>query len=65
MVAAKALYSASVEEREMVTCFLDFHEMSESPRKTQKPITERLESTQVAQSAFEKAQIWREEEAGN
>lgn len=57
VVLAKARYSASAEDREVVDCFFDFQETNESPRKTQKPVTERLVSGQEAQSASQKA--WR------
>ena len=35
-------YSASIEDRETVLYFLDFHEIKESPRKTQKPLMDLL-----------------------
>lgn len=50
-----ALYSNSTENCDTVCCFLDFHEIKDSPRKTQKPVTDLLESGQEAQSAFAKA----------
>ena len=49
------LYSDFVEDRDTVCCFLDFHEIKESPRKTQNPITDFLVSRQEAQSASAKA----------
>ena len=55
MVEAKAQYSALVEERAIVVCFLDFHETRESLRKMQKPMTDLRELGQVAQSAYENA----------
>ena len=33
-VTAMALYSSSANDLEMVLCFLDFHEIKESPIKT-------------------------------
>ena len=63
VVAAKALYSASAEDLEMVGCFFDFQEMSESPKKMQNLVTDFLESAQVAQYASENARNWKEEEA--
>ena len=52
---AMALYSASAEERDTVCYFLDFQEINESPRKTQKPLIDLLVSGQVAQSESTKA----------
>ena len=40
-VVAKAQYSASVEDRATVVCFLDDQEMGEGPRKTKRPMVER------------------------
>jgi len=34
-VVARAIYSASKDDLEMVSCFFDFQDMSESPKKTQ------------------------------
>ncbi len=48
-------YSASADDREIVGCFLDFQEMSEAPRKMQKPVVERLVSRHPAQSLSQKA----------
>ena len=64
VVAAKALYSASADDLEMVGCFLDFQEIRESPKKMQNPVTDFLESAQVAQSASENARNWKEEDVG-
>ena len=47
-----ALYSASTENLETTDCFLDFHEIKESPKKTQYPVVDLLVSTQDAQSTF-------------
>ena len=55
VVEASARYSASVDDLETVGCFFDFQDMRESPRKTQKPVTERRESGHPAQSESEKA----------
>ena len=52
---AMALYFDSAEDRETVCCFLDFHEIKDSPRKTQNPVTDLLVSGQEAQSASVKA----------
>ena len=41
---AMDLYSDSAEDRDIVYCFLDFHEMRDSPKKTQNPITDLLVS---------------------
>lgn len=49
-VAANARYSASVEDRETVGCFLDFQEINELPKNTQNLVIDRLVSGQVAQS---------------
>jgi hypothetical protein len=63
-VDAIALYSASAEDRETVVCFLDFQEIKELSRKTQKPVTERLESKQPAQSESQNALSCRLETTG-
>ena len=63
VVAASARYSTSVEEREIVCCFLDFHEFKESPRKAQKPVIDRQESEQGVQSASAKARNCKVKEA--
>ena len=62
MVDAIALYSASAKERATLVCFLDFQETRESPRKTQNPVTDFLESWHEAQSALENAFNCNEEE---
>jgi hypothetical protein len=49
-----ALYSASVEERATVGCFLLIQEMQPEPSVKQYPVTERLESTSPAQSESQK-----------
>ena len=63
VAAAMALYLASAEDWEMVDCFLAFQDTRESPRKTQKPVTECLVSRQAPQSASKKALSWRDEVA--
>jgi len=45
-----ALYSAFKELLERVCCFLDFHVMSELPRKIENPVMDFLVVGQVAQS---------------
>lgn len=55
LVVAKARYSASVEDLEMVSCFLVFHDIRDSPRKTQKPVTDFHVSAYAAQSTSENA----------
>lgn len=64
VVVARALYSASVDDREMIICFFVFHETKAFPRKTQKPVTDFCVSAHAAQSASEKALSWMGEEAG-
>jgi hypothetical protein len=61
---AKALYSDSELDLETVVCFLDFHEMREDPRNTQKPETDFLVVGQLAQSESAKPEslIGEEEE---
>ena len=56
-VVANAQYSAYVEERDTVLCFLADQEMGLGPRKTSKPVVERLSEGSPAQSASEKAVI--------
>ena len=36
------LYLDSAEDHETVCCFFDFHEIKDSPRKTQNPMTDFL-----------------------
>jgi hypothetical protein len=50
---ANARYSASAEDFATVGCFFDFHEISEVPRNTQKPVVDRLVTGQLPQSASE------------
>ena len=54
-VEAIALYSALAEERDIVACFLDFHETKESPRKMQNPVIDLLESKHLPQSTSQNA----------
>ena len=51
VVSAIAMYSASELLRDTVCCFLDRHEIKESPRKTQYLVIDYRESGQAAQSA--------------
>lgn len=53
-----------MEDLKMVAFFLVFHEIRDSPRKTQKPVTDFRVSAHVAQSAFENTLNWMEEDAG-
>ena len=55
VVAAMARYSALADDLEMVVCFFAFQETKDSPRKTQKPVTDLRVSKQEPQSASEKA----------
>jgi hypothetical protein len=50
---AMARYSISALDRDTVFCRLEDHEMSDSPKKTQKPDVERRVSVQPALSASE------------
>ena len=50
-VLFKARYSASAEEQETVSCFLERQEIKESPRNIERPVVDRLLSQQVDQSA--------------
>lgn len=54
-MATKAPYSASTEDLLLVVWFLDFHEISESPKKIAKPITLLLISKHHVQSLSERA----------
>ena len=61
-VAARARYSASAELREMVGCFLVFHETKQSPMKIQKPVVDLRDMGQEAQSESEKPRRLRDED---
>lgn len=47
----------------MVVCFLDFHDIKESPKKIQKPVVDLLESLHETQSTLEKAHSCTEDDA--
>lgn len=53
MAVARLRYSASVDERETVGCFLELHVTRFFPRKMQTPLVERRSSISVAQSESE------------
>lgn len=53
VVVAMHRYSDSVDDRETVGCFLDFHEIREWPRKIQKPEVDLRVRRHDAQSASE------------
>ena len=55
VVAASALYSASVLERATTVCFLLLQEIRESPRRKQYPVVDRRSVGSPAQSASEYA----------
>ena len=55
-VEAKARYSASVEDRETVDCFLEDQEIGLEPRKITIPVVDFLSVGSPAQSASEKAE---------
>jgi hypothetical protein len=59
---AKALYSASVLDLEIVACLRALQEIRLVPRKTANPRIECLSSKQSAQSASEKALTSNEED---
>lgn len=48
MVTKAQYWSASVEERETVVCFLVYQEIKVDPRLTQKPVVEQRSSGQPA-----------------
>ena len=50
-VVDSARYSASVEERDTIFCFLKDHEMGFEPRKTTSPVVDLLSLGSPAQSA--------------
>jgi hypothetical protein len=49
----KALYSASDDDLDIVTCFFALHDTKEFPIKKQQPLVDRLVSKHPAQSASE------------
>ena len=49
------LFSDFAEDCETVCCFFDFHEIKDSPRKTQNPVTDLLVLGHEAQSASQNA----------
>lgn len=55
IATAMDLYLDSPKECETVCCFLDFHEIRDSPRKIQNPVIDLLVSGQEAQFASAKA----------
>ena len=61
-VEAKARYSASANEREIVCRFLDRQDTSDSPRKTRYPVTKWRVSKHESQSTLEKARSFKEDE---
>ena len=56
-VDASARYSASVDDRKTVDCFLEDQEIGLEPRKTKMPVVAFLSDGSPAQSASEKAEI--------
>ena len=44
MLTAIALYSASAKDLNAMDCFLDFHDMRESPKKMQQSVVDLLVS---------------------
>lgn len=61
-VKARARYSDSKDDRETVGCFLDFHEIGESPRKIQNLVIDFFVSMREVQSTSLNALSWREDE---
>jgi len=56
VVVARALYSASEELREIVGFFFDFHDIRESPKQMEYPMTDLCVVGHVAQSKSLKPQ---------
>ena len=54
-VVARARYSASMEERATMLCFLEDQEIGEGPRNTRRPIMEQQSEGSPTQSTLEKA----------
>jgi len=63
-VEASALYSASEEDLDTVSCFLVLHETSDLPMKKHWPDMDLLVSLHPAQSASEKPWMWNSESLG-
>jgi hypothetical protein len=63
-VDAIYLYSESAEYLEIVIRFLDFQEIKEDPRKTQKPEIDRQVSEQPTQSTSQNALSLKSESVG-
>lgn len=61
----RALFSASVEENEIVAGFLDFQEIEDPTKSNTKPLTDLLEVEQLAQSESQKPVMAKEEELLN
>ena len=57
-------YPASADDLETVCCYLDFHEIKESPKKTQKPVTDLQEFGQPAQFESQNAFNCKDEDVG-
>ena len=62
---AKALYSAFVDERATMGCFLDFHAMSDESRNTQKLVVEQRVTWQLPQSAATYVETRMDDDKGN
>lgn len=62
VVVANTRYSASAEDLAKLDSFLAFQETRKSPKNTQKPMTDLLESGLDSQSAFENARSCIEDE---
>lgn len=62
VVLAKALYSASVLERDTVACFLALQDTRLDHKNTANPHVDRLSSRLPAQSAYEKPLTRRDED---
>lgn len=54
-MVANVIYSASIEEREIVDCFFEDHDTGLDPRKTMNPVVEQRLVGSPAQSALAKA----------
>lgn len=56
-VAAKARYSTSAEDLDIVCCFFAFHDTKASPKNIKKRVVDLQESRHEVQSTFEKTLI--------